>query len=76
MAEHFSADDLRTLADALDSLTEATQSTGVVFGGYNHGEIRLKDHVIRAPWRAAEDAAAEGTARARGEYVIEFPDPI
>ncbi|WP_073946514.1 hypothetical protein [Streptomyces kebangsaanensis] len=76
MAEHFSADDLRALADALDRLTDATQSTGVVFRGYNDGEIQLRDHVIRAPWRAAEDTATQDTARARGQYVIEFPDPI
>lgn len=79
MAVHYSADDLRALADALDELTRKTQKAGVL----SDGEITLEDqgHVIRLHWQGDDECAVafqdgpEEMLRARGRYVVEFPDP-
>ncbi|WP_171110618.1 MULTISPECIES: hypothetical protein [unclassified Streptomyces] len=80
MPELFTAADLRALADAVERLSGTTQTTGVVISGWGHGEIRLKDVVIQLQWRKDDDAPDVRTYQgpepaARGEYVIEFPDP-
>ncbi|MDX3026727.1 hypothetical protein [Streptomyces scabiei] len=73
MSALFSAADLRTLADALDSLTETSARTGVIVRDYSDGHITMNDHVIRLRW---EDSEEPGTLAqpTSGRYVIEFPD--
>lgn len=64
---YFSAQDLRALADMLDSLTEATARTGVTVSSYGGEHLTLNGHVIRLDW---EPPNGEKT----GRYLVDYPD--
>lgn len=68
MSAQFSAADLRTIAEVMDTLTQATQRTSVVVEGYGDTRITLRGHVMRLHW-VAENEPDEG------QYLIEMEDP-
>ncbi|MGA5635066.1 hypothetical protein [Streptomyces lydicamycinicus] len=68
MSTRLNASDLRTLAAALDALSQTTRDTGVSIDRYGEQHITYHDHVIRADWEPGADEASGG------QYVIEMPD--
>lgn len=64
---HFSAANLRDLADMLDALAEATARTGVTVTSYGDDHLTANDHVIRIDWQP-------GDGENRGQYVADWPD--
>lgn len=70
MSAHFSAGDLRALADALDSLTETTLRTSVLVERYGEASVTMHDEPIRLRWESG-DSTAE--AQQGGRYVVELP---
>ncbi|MER7833491.1 hypothetical protein [Streptomyces sp. NPDC095602] len=74
----FTSEDLRALADALDSLTETTTRTGVQLQGYNDTQFQLHGHVMRLLWLPGDDAHTTASGETLGggtdRYAVEFPD--
>lgn len=72
MSARLCAQDLRTIADALDSFGEATNHTRVAITSWTDEHITYRDHVIRLDWEP-DAGATEGDA-SQGRYVIVMPD--
>lgn len=74
MAAHFTAADLRALADMVDAINEATRRTGVVVKGWQGEHLMLKDHAIRLEWRETGGEGAQVGHYLGHHYVVEYPD--
>lgn len=65
----FTSQDLRSLADMLDALGEATRDTGVAVTSYSGEHVTLNDHMIVLIWEGPDGDAP-------GRYLVDYPDGI
>lgn len=67
MSTNFTSNDLRRLADALDSMAAMSNDTGVTITAYSDTQITANDHVIRVSWLEADGDEP-------GHYIAEWPE--